>query len=588
MSGAAPIKDYRSLMQEAIRKLESTQAKLKALEQIRSEPIAIIGMGCRFPGGADTPAAYWNLLCQGVDAIVAVPPDRWNMDDYYDPDPDAPGKSYVRKGGFVSGIDRFDPQFFDISPREAVGMDPQQRLWLEVCWEALEDANLAPDQLYQSLTGVFVGISGFDFAGLLAKSLKPEAIDAYLGTSASLNMPAGRLSYTLGLTGPSMAIDTACSSSLTAMHLACQSLRNRDCHLALAGGVNIILLPETYVAFSRARLLAPDGNCKTFDDSADGFVRSEGCGAIVLKRLSDAQADGDRILALIRGSAVNQDGASGGLTVPSGPSQQAVIRQALANAGVQPHQIGYLEAHGTGTSLGDPIEMEALAAVFGNDPARQRPFTVGSVKTNLGHLEAGAGIAGLMKVVLALQHREIPPHLHFRKPSTRISWDKLPAKVPIQLTAWAAGQDRRIAGVSSFGLSGTNAHAILEEAPDATAPASTKANPPGKDRPVHLLALSAKSEKALRQLAARYQTHLDSNADLALADICFTANLCRSRFQYRLGVAASTSAELSQALAAFAGGRDGVEIHWPRFPICRDGPPALRNATGLSGEHGSM
>jgi acyl transferase domain-containing protein len=560
MSSTALNKDYRSLMQEAIRKLETTQAKLKALEQIRSEPIAIIGMGCRFPGSADTPAAYWNLLRQGVDAIVEVPPDRWNMDAYYDPNPDAPGKSYVRKGGFLSGIDRFDPQFFDISPREAVGMDPQQRLWLEVCWEALEDANLAPDQLYQSLTGVFVGISGFDFAGLLAKSLKPEAIDAYLGTSASLNMPAGRLSYTLGLTGPSMAIDTACSSSLTAVHLACQSLRNRDCHLALAGGVNIILLPETYVAFSRARLLAPDGHCKTFDDSADGFVRSEGCGAIVLKRLSDAQADGDRILALIRGSAVNQDGASGGLTVPSGPSQQAVIRQALANAGVQPHQIGYLEAHGTGTSLGDPIEMEALAAVFGNDPLRQQPFAVGSVKTNLGHLEAGAGIAGLMKVLLALQHREIPPHLHFRKPSPRISWDKLPAKVPTQLMAWAAGQDRRIAGVSSFGLSGTNAHAILEEAPDSPAPASTKTNAAGKDRSVHLLAISAKSEKALRQLASRYQTHLDANADLALADICYSANLCRSRFQYRLGVAASTSAELSQALAAFASGRDEAEI----------------------------
>ncbi len=401
------------------------------------EPIAIVGMSCRVPG-ADDPEGYWQLLADGTDAIVEIPPERWDVDDWFAPEP-APGRMYTRCGGFLRNVDRFDPLFFGISPREAVGMDPQQRLLLEVGWEALERAGEARDRTASARTGVFVGITTRDYAELIAAAGHPA--DAYAGTGNVLNVAAGRLSYALGLTGPSLAVDTACSSSLVTVHLAVQALRHGECDLALAGGVNLVLSPTGHVGLSQARMLAPDGRCKTFDARADGYARGEGCGIVVLKRLSDARRDGNRVLAVIRGTAVNHDGASSGLTVPNGLSQQALIRQALDDAGVAPDEVTYVEAHGTGTSLGDPIELEALGQVFGRPD--DRPLIVGSVKTNIGHLESAAGVAGLMKIVLSLQHRQIPAHLHFETPNPHVDWTTLGIRVPTRLESMAGRCERR-------------------------------------------------------------------------------------------------------------------------------------------------
>ncbi len=387
------------------------------------EPIAIIGLSCRFPQAPD-PAAFWELLRSGVDAITEVPSDRWDVDALHSVDP-APGKVTTRWGGFLEGVDLFDPHFFGISPREAARMDPQQRLLLEVSWEALENAFIPPHSLAGTRTGVFVGISSYDYSRLQFDD--PESIDAYAGTGNAHSIAANRLSYIFDLRGPSMAVDTACSSSLVATHLACQSLRNGESDLVLAGGVNLILRPELTITFSQARMLSPDGRCKTFDASANGYVRGEGCGVIVLKRLSNALRDGDNILALIRGSAVNQDGRSNGLTAPNGLAQQEVIRQALAEGQVAPGQIGYVEAHGTGTPLGDPIEISSLSAVLDDGNSNGRVL-VGSVKTNIGHLESAAGIAGLIKSVLALQNEAIPPHLHLKEVNPYLAYGRFAAR----------------------------------------------------------------------------------------------------------------------------------------------------------------
>lgn len=537
-------RDYRSLMQSALLELRGLRARLKALETAQTEPIAVVGMGCRFPGGVDSPESFWQLLCQGMDAITEVPPDRWNVADYYDPDPDVPGKIYTRYGGFVDQLHGFDATFFGIADREAMSIDPQQRLLLEVSWEALENAGIVPepDTKAGGKTGVFVGISSNDYSQQLL-TRDSTKIDAYLATGNSHSTAAGRLSYTLGFTGPSLAIDTACSSSLVAVHLACQSLRSQECHLALVGGVNRIISPEFSINFAKAKMLSADGRCKTFDATADGFVRAEGCGMIVLKRLSDAVADGNPILAVIRGSAVNQDGRSGGLTVPNGPSQQAVIRQALENSRLQPEQISYVEAHGTGTALGDPIEVNAIGAILGQ--SRTTPLWIGSVKTNLGHLEAAAGIAGLIKVILSLYHQEIPAHLHFRQPNPHIAWQELPLVVPTQHYAWQSDDQPRRAGVSSFGFSGTNAHVIVEE---AAAPTRESAVYP--DRPLHLLILSAKTPAALKALVTRYQQYLTTHPDLVWADVCYSASTRRAHFSERLGLVAGSSEEAAEKLAA--------------------------------------
>ena len=548
MTATAENNGQRDRLQRALWALQEMRAKLDELKRARSEPVAIIGVGCRFPGGANNPDQFWHLLENKRDTITEVPPQRWDIEAYYDPDPAAVGKMLTRCGGFLDQVDLFDPQFFGISPREAVSLDPQQRLLLEVAWESLEHAGLAPNRLLGSRTGVFVGISSGEYAELLT-SIGPGGIDSYMGSGNAHSVAAGRLSYGLGLEGPSVAIDTACSSSLVAVHLACQSLRTLECELALAGGVNVMLTPTIGINHSRARMLAPDGRCKTFDAAADGFVRSEGCGLVVLKRLSQALADRDNVLAVIRGTAVNQDGHTSGLTVPSGPSQQTVIRQALNNAGCEPSDVSYVEAHGTGTSLGDPIELNALAAVFGKHRAKQRPLVVGSVKTNIGHAEAAAGIAGLIKVVLSLQHEAIPPHLHFQQPNPLVAWDELPFLVPGKVVPWNSGDEPRIAGVSSFGFGGTNAHIVVSEPPVST-PEETAA-----ERPLQLLTLSAQSDEALKQVAGIYERHLAERPELSLGDVCHTANSGRVHFRYRLSIIADSIANLRFKLSAFAAGR---------------------------------
>ena len=427
------------------------------------EPIAVVAVACRFPGSPD-PDAFWELLSGGVDAIREIPDDRFDIDEFYDPDQETPGKIYTRCGGYLDGIDGFDPEFFGISPREALWMDPQQRLMLEIAWEGLERAGYSPAALRGSRSGVFVGVAANEYSHLLGSD-SFDTIEAHFITGNALNAIAGRVAFALGLEGPAVAVDTACSSSLVAVHQACQALHSGDCDLALAGGVNVLLSPASIVAASRARMLSPDGRCKTFDAAADGYVRSEGCGILVLKKLSDAMRSGDRICAVIRGSAVNQDGASSGLTVPNGGAQQRLITAALARAGVSGRDVDYLEAHGTGTSLGDPIEVQAAAAVYGVDRDPNRPLLIGSAKTNIGHLESAAGVAGLIKVVLSLQHEVLPENLHFDNPSPHIPWDSLPVRVVDTAIPWQTNGRPRRAGISSFGFTGTNAHVLIEEAP---------------------------------------------------------------------------------------------------------------------------
>jgi len=505
------------------------------------EPIAIVGIGCRFPRAVD-PDEFWQLLSGGVDAISEVPKERWDVDAFYDPEPATPEKMYTRWGGFLDQVDRFDPGFFGISMREAEKTDPQQRLLLEVTWEALENAGIAPDDLSESPTGVFVGISQSDYR-LLYREL--SEIDAYLATGTCLSIAANRLSYVLNLRGPSMAIDTACSSSLVAVHLACQSLRRNESNLCVAGGVNLVLSPEGTITLSQARMMAPDGRCKTFDASADGYVRGEGCGLVVLKRLSEAIADRDNIWAVIPGSAVTQDGTTAGLTAPSGPSQQVVIRQALADAGCDPHDVSFIETHGTGTALGDPIEVRSLRSVFMKNRAADRPCWLGAVKTNIGHLESAAGIAGLLKLVLSLRHKQIPPNLHFNKLNPYISLDGTTFKLPAECTDWSCGSAKRIAGISSFGFGGTNCNVIVEEPPEPQAVSEVN------DRPSHLLVLSAKSQDALNTAARRHDVFLATQENSVLADVCFTAATGRTHFDYRKTIVGGSCDELGKQLKRF-------------------------------------
>ncbi len=534
-----------SPLQRAFVTIKEMRSKLYSLETAAREPIAIIGTGCRFPGGANNSESFWQILRDGVDTIQEVPGDRWNIDAYYDPTPEAPGKTYTRQGGFLNKIDEFDAEFFGLHPREATSMDPQQRLLLEVTWEALENAGVAPEKLNGSKIGVFLGISINEYS---QKALFESArdIDVYAATGNALSMAAGRLSYSLGWQGPAMAVDTACSSSLVAVHLACQSLRNQECHLAVAGGVYLMLSPLTTIAMSKLQALSPDGRCKTFDAAANGYGRGEGCGMVLLKRLSDAIADGDNILALIRGSAVNQDGKSSGLTVPNAKAQKEVISAALENARVAPTDISYVETHGTGTSLGDPLEVKALTEVLRGINSDAPALMLGSVKTNIGHLEAGAGIASLIKVVLAMQHREIPPHLNFTKLNPHIP-QNIPVTIPTNLTPWLPTKAGKLfAGVSSFGFSGTNSHLILESVSPTP---NSQHQKPVNDRPIHLLTVSSKTKKALAELVSRYQQYLENNPELELADLCFTANTGRYHFYHRLALVGDSTAELLKRLA---------------------------------------
>lgn len=517
---------------------------------MRKEPIAIIGVGCRFPG-VNNPQDFWKLLCNGVDAITEVPTSRWDLDEYYDPDPTQPHKMSTRWGGFLDQVDQFDPQFFGIAPREVNSMDPQQRLMLETTWEALEDAGQVPKQLSGSKTGVFVGVSSHDYSSLVISD------DPYSLTGNTNCIVPNRLSYVFNFKGPSFAVDTACSSSLVAVHLACQSLHSGECTLAIAGGVQVLLSADLTVSFSKAGLLSPDGRCKTFDAKANGYVRSEGAGAVVLKPLSQAQKDGDPIYAVILGSAVNQDGRSNGLSAPNPEAQEAVVRAAFAQAGISPGQAQYIEAHGTGTKIGDPLELKALGAAIAESRSPGELCAVGSVKTNLGHSETAAGITGLIKTALALKHQQIPPSIHFQEPNPYIDFNALPLRVQQTLEPWPIAEGPALAGVNSFGFGGTNAHVVLQEAPqpEAVKLAANPAQPFGLKRPRHLLALSAKSAPALKALAERYQDLLTQQPFIDPAHLCYTANTRRSHFAHRLILSGTSAAEMQSHLADWINGQ---------------------------------
>ncbi|WP_437669739.1 SDR family NAD(P)-dependent oxidoreductase [Sorangium sp. So ce131] len=525
--------------------LETRAAPRAARGADPGEPIAIVGAACRLPGGAEDLDAYWRLLTDGRVVATDVPADRWDSAAWYDPDPQAPGRTYVKRGGFLRDVWSFDAAFFRIAPREARTLDPQQQLLLEVGWEALEHAGEDPEALRGSATGVFVGVSAVEHAE--AQDVAGDSA-LYLVTGNAPSVVAGRLSFFLGLHGPSLAVDTACASSLSAVHLACQSLRQGECDRALVGAVNALLSPRSFVTLSRLRALSPDGLCKPFSAAADGFGRAEGCAAVVLKRLSDAQRDGDHVLAVIRGTAMNHDGPSSGLTVPSGPAQQALLRAALTQAGLEPAAVDFVECHGTGTPLGDPIEVQALGAVYGQGRPPERPLILGGVKANLGHLEAAAGLAGLVKVVLSLQHEQLPAQPPLGALNPHIAWSELPVSVARERRAWPRGGRARVAGVSAFGLSGTNAHVILEEAPAA------EPRPAAPARAAELCVLSARSPEALRAAAGRLRDHLRAHPEIGLGDLAFSLATTRGHLEHRLAVAAPSREALEAALAAAAQG----------------------------------
>lgn len=533
-------------LRRALLAVKDMKARVEAAERRAHEPIAIIGMACRFPGGANTPEAYWDLLRSGRDALGLVPQDRWDHEALFDPDPEAVGKIYTDQGGFVDWkVDQFDASFFGIAPIEARSMDPQQRLLLEVTWEALERASIAPDRLAGSMTGMFVGISTSDYANLKMRSDR-AAIGPYDGTGVAASVAAGRLSYVLGLRGPAVALDTACSSSLVAMSLAVQSLQSGACRVAITGGVNLMLEPQAMIFLSRFRALSPTGRCHTFGSGADGYVRGEGCGMLVLKRLSDAEADGDRIIAVVRSAAVNHDGRSSGLTVPSGAAQREVMERALTDAGLLPSEVDFVEAHGTGTHLGDPIEVRALDAVYSNGRAADMPLMLGSAKAIIGHLEAAAGIAGVIKAILALENEAIPAQLHCDELSEHIDWSHMSVDVVRDVRPWARGARARRVGVSAFGFSGTNAHVIIEEAPPRRVRSFDEARP-------LVIAMSARSPDALSQLAdataeALQQLVEAPQSELAFSDVAWTLQEGRARFAYRLAVTASTPGEAAALL----------------------------------------
>ncbi|CKU25211.1 phenolpthiocerol synthesis type-I polyketide synthase PPSB [Mycobacterium tuberculosis] len=524
-----------------------------------AEPVAVVGIGCRFPGDVDGPESFWDFLVAGRNAISTVPADRWDAEAFYHPDPLTPGRMTTKWGGFVPDVAGFDAEFFGITPREAAAMDPQQRMLLEVAWEALEHAGIPPDSLGGTRTAVMMGVYFNEYQSMLAAS--PQNVDAYSGTGNAHSITVGRISYLLGLRGPAVAVDTACSSSLVAVHLACQSLRLRETDLALAGGVSITLRPETQIAISAWGLLSPQGRCAAFDAAADGFVRGEGAGVVVLKRLTDAVRDGDQVLAVVRGSAVNQDGRSNGVTAPNTAAQCDVIADALRSGDVAPDSVNYVEAHGTGTVLGDPIEFEALAATYGHGGDA---CALGAVKTNIGHLEAAAGVAGFIKATLAVQRATIPPNLHFSQWNPAIDAASTRFFVPTQNSPWPTAEGPRRAAVSSFGLGGTNAHVIIEQGSEL-APVSEG----GEDTGVSTLVVTGKTAQRMAATAQVLADWMEGpGAEVAVADVAHTVNHHRARQATFGTVVARDRAQAIAGLRALAAGQ-----HAPGVVSHQDGSP---------------